>query len=153
MNYSFVGCHFSCSVQRGACSNHGLTNRSWSAVGRSDEFLTCQKCQSAVVRLSQSWSRATNWFPKIRGFFFLPLLLRERGNRASKCAIETWRVIWAENMLAGHSCWASAAWSYFFCWFSLLVWWCCWKWEGATNVEISHLQKCNLQDNLQKLNI
>lgn len=39
-------------------SNHGLTNCSWSAVKRPDEFLTCQichVCHQTLVELKRSW--------------------------------------------------------------------------------------------------
>lgn len=66
--------------ERGANSNHGLTSFSWSAVRRLDEFLTCQICQSAAIKLLGSWRRAASKFPKIN-CLFVPLLLWGRGNR------------------------------------------------------------------------
>ncbi len=49
----------SCSVQ----GKREAISLSRQAIGRSDEFLTCQKFWSLLVRVSHSWSRATNRLP------------------------------------------------------------------------------------------
>ncbi len=62
-NFSFVVRRSSCSVRSVYRGKREAISLSRQAIGRSDEFLTCQKFWSLLVRVSHSWSRATNRLP------------------------------------------------------------------------------------------
>ncbi len=62
-NFSFVVRRLSCSVRSVYRGKREAISLSRQAIGRSDEFLTCQKFWSPLVRVSHSWSKATNRLP------------------------------------------------------------------------------------------
>ncbi len=53
----------SCSVRAVYRGKREAISLSRQAIGRSDEFLTCQKFWSPLVRVSHNWSKATNRLP------------------------------------------------------------------------------------------
>ncbi len=62
-NFSVVVRRCSCSVRAVYRGKREAISLSRQAIGRSDEFLTCQKFWSLLVRVSHSWSRAKNRLP------------------------------------------------------------------------------------------